>query len=133
FANQVVDWQNRSLVIKLNGLVTRTRTQVRGRSRTDGGQECLIPVGPRDRAVSNGDVWMLLIKLCDQSFTAIDVFGTSPYHIPELEVNAVFGLAGKRANQQYRRSDGDRGEEARSLRAQAWGFHRLGWVSFGSR
>ena len=40
---------------------------------------------------------MSLVKLRDKRFTGIDIFGSPPNHIPELNVDVVFRLARKGA------------------------------------
>jgi len=93
--NQIINGEDRILIIKLHGLVTRSGTQIRRRLGTDRGEERLVPVVPGDGTVSDRNIGVFLIKLRDEGLAGIDVFGPSPDHVPELQVDVVFGLDGQ--------------------------------------
>ena len=60
--------------------------------------------------VMSGCSWL---NCATSALPAIDIFGSSPDHIPELDVNVFFGLAAKRADQNGDRSGDGRDEQPR--------------------
>lgn len=114
-ANQIIDRQYRILIIKLNGLVARPCTEIRRCLGTDRGEERLVPVVPGHGTVSDRNIGVFLIKLGDEGLAGVDVFGPSPDHVPELQIDVIFGL-GAKGNGEHR----DRGHNCGGQQACDW-------------